>query len=80
MKELPLTKMTLQSVTEVSNKDSLINQLQTLKELLLKSPLTKEGSQLLKFLDRLSLSQQKEPFDSFRDHQGFYLLLRERVW
>jgi hypothetical protein len=62
MKELPLTKMTLQSVTEVSNKDSVINQLQTLKELLLKSPLTQEGSQLLKFLDRLSLSQQKEPF------------------
>ena len=62
MKELPLTKMTLQSVTEVNNKDSVINQLQTLKELLLKSPLTQEGSQLLKFLDRLSLSQQKEPF------------------
>ena len=65
MKEYPLTKMTLQSVTEVSNKDSVINQLQTLKELLLKSPLTQEGSQLLKFLDRLSSSQQKESFPSF---------------
>ena len=62
MKELPLTKMTFQSVTEVSNKDSVINQLQALQELLLKSPLTQEGSQLLKFLDRLSSSQQKEPF------------------
>ena len=29
---------------------------------MLKSPLTKEGNQLLKFLDGLSSSQQKEPF------------------
>ena len=62
MNELPLTKMTFQAVTEVINKDSLINNLQALQDLLLKSPLTKEGNQLLKFLDGLSSSQQKEPF------------------
>ena len=60
--ELPLTKMTFQAVTEVINKDSLIHNLQALQDLLLKSPLTKEGNQLLKFLDGLSSSQQKEPF------------------
>ena len=61
MKELPLTKIAFQSVAEVINKDSLINHLQVLKEQLVKSTLTEEGSQLLKFLDRLSLSQPKEP-------------------
>ena len=62
MNELTLTKITFQAVTEVINKDSLINNLQALQDLLLKSPLTKEGNQLLKFLDGLSSSQQKEPF------------------
>ena len=77
MKELPLTKMTLQSVVEVSNKYLVINQLQTLKELLLKSPLTQEGSHLLKFLDHLSLLQQKETF-TLLGHQASSLEGKEK--
>ena len=64
MKEYPLTKLSFQAITEVMNKDSMINQLQALQELLLKTPLTKQGIPLLNFLERLNSSQAIYPFES----------------
>ena len=62
MKEYPITKMSFQAITEVMNKGSMTNHLQALQDQLLAAPSTKEGIQLLNFLDRLNSPQLKEAF------------------
>ena len=60
MKEIPLTKTTFYAVIEVLKKESFTQNLYALQDVLEKSPLTKEGSQLIQFFDRLRSSQPHE--------------------
>ena len=65
MKEIPLTKTTFYAVIEVLKKESFTQNLYALQDVLEKSPLTKEGSQLIQFFDRLRSSQPHEQLGLF---------------